>query len=449
MKVHFIGIGGIGVSALARYYLAKGAQVSGSDLVYSENLDSLKKEGAEIFIGKHSESNLKRDTDLVIYSPAVKSDNPEIKKAKRLKIQIQSYPQSLGELTRQYFTIAVCGTHGKSTTTAMIALILVKSGLDPTVIMGTKLNEFGKNNFRAGKSKYLVIEADEHFASFLNYSPKMVVLTNIEADHLDYYKNLSNYINAFRKFVNSLPDDGFLVINRDDKNSQKIFKMNEKKKTSKKIDIEFYSFKDKEVEKLREILQVPGRHNIYNALTALKTARILGISDKQSFDTLSRYRGSWRRFEIKEGEINNKNFVLISDYGHHPTEIKSTLEGAREKFSSKKIILIFQPHQYQRTYYLFDNFVDVFRKSARDFLFDKAIIIDIYDVVGREDKKIKEEINAEKLVKKINSRRVIYLPKKEIKNWLANKLKGGEVVILMGAGDIYDLESSFSLDIYN
>ncbi len=449
MKVHFIGIGGIGVSALAHYYLAKGAQVSGSDLVYSEILDSLKKEGAEIFIGKHSERNLRRDTDLVIYSPAVKSDNPEIKKAKKLKIQIQSYPQALGELTRQYFTIAVCGTHGKSTTTAMIALILVKSGLDPTVIIGTKLNEFGRSNFRAGKSKYLVIEADEHFASFLNYSPKIIVLTNIEADHLDYYKNLSNYIDAFRKFINSLPDDGFLVINRDDKNSQKIFNMNEKKKTSKKIDIEFYSFKDKEVEKLREILQVPGRHNIYNALAALKAARILGISDKQSFDTLSRYRGSWRRFEIKEGEINNKNFILISDYGHHPTEIKSTLEGAREKFSSKKIILIFQPHQYQRTYYLFNNFVDVFRKGARDFLFDKAIIIDIYDVVGREDKKIKEEINAEKLVKKINSRRVIYLPKEEIKDWLINKLKGGEVVILMGAGDIYDLESDFSLDIYN
>ena len=171
MKIHFIGIGGIGVSALAQYYLAQGAEVSGSDLVSSELTDLLKEKGARVFIGQHKAENLPQDVDLVVYSPAVPEDNPELQQAKEAKVQ--SYPQALGGLTKKYSTIAVSGSHGKSTTAAMISLIMIKAGLDPTVILGTKLKEFGDSNFRLGQSKYLVIEADEHQASFLNYWPKI------------------------------------------------------------------------------------------------------------------------------------------------------------------------------------------------------------------------------------------------------------------------------------
>ncbi|GAI04639.1 unnamed protein product [marine sediment metagenome] len=187
MRVHFIGIGGIGVSALAQYYLAKRHQVNGSDLASSEIIELLKKKGAKILTGKHQAKNLPQNTDLVIYSPAVQLDNSELTEAKKCRIKCQSYPEALGELTKQYYTIAISGTHGKSTVVAMIGLILAKAGLDPTVILGTKLKEFGNSNFRMGKSKYLVIEADEWQASFLNYWPKVIVLTNIEREHLDLF----------------------------------------------------------------------------------------------------------------------------------------------------------------------------------------------------------------------------------------------------------------------
>jgi len=395
MKIHFIGIKGIGVSALAGYYLAKGHKVSGSDLV----------------LGPHKAKNVSKDADLVVYSPAVQPDNPEIKQAKKLKIKIQSYPQALGELTKEYFTIAVSGTHGKSTTCAMISLILMKAGLDPTVIVGTKLKEFGNKNFRIGKSKYLVIEADEWQASFLNYWPKIIILTNIEREHLDYYRDLKHILRTYKKFISHLSEDGLL------------------------IDAREYNLRQKEAKKLRKILKIPGEHNIYNALAALNTARALGVSDKISFKALSEYKGAWRRFEEKEFKIKNLKLKIIHDYAHHPTEIKATLQAAREKFPNKEIWCIFQPHQYQRTFYLFNDFVRVFSKS----LIDKLIITDIYDVAGREKKKIKEKISSKELIKKIKKSEKVYLPKEKIKDYLKKNLKGGEVVIIMGAGDVYKL----------
>ncbi len=437
MKIHFIGIGGIGVSALAQYYLAKGHKVSGSDLVSSEITGSLKKSGAKIFIVRHLAKNLPDDTDLLIYSPAVSSDNPEIEKAKKLGIKIQSYPEALGELTKKYFTIAVSGTHGKSTTCAMIALVLMKAGLDPTVIVGTKLKEFNGSNFKIGKGKYLVIEADEWQASFLNYWPKIIVLTNIEREHLDYYKDLKHILKTYKEYVNHLPKDGILIANRDDKNIQKL-----------KVKSQSYALKWKEAKVLREILKVPGEYNIYNALAALTVARALKIPDKISFKALSQYAGAWRRFEIKKGEINDKKFTIISDYAHHPTEVKATLEAARERFPNKEIWCVFQPHQYQRTFYLFNDFVRVFSEALRRTqgkpALDKLIITDIYDVTGREKKQIREKINSRKLTKKINKSEAICLPKGKIKNHLKRNLKNGEVVIIMGAGDIYKLAEEFS-----
>jgi len=391
MKIHFIGIKGIGVSALAGYYLAKGHKVSGSDLV----------------LGPHKAKNVPKDANLVIHSPAVRPDNPEIKQAKKLKIKIQTYPQALGDLTKEYFTIAISGTHGKSTTCAMVALILMKAGLDPTVIIGTKLKEFGNKNFRIGKSKYLIIEADEWQASFLNYWPKIIVLTNIEKEHLDYYRDLRHILETYKKFISHLSEDGLL------------------------IDAREYSLKQKEAKRLRKILRIPGEHNIYNALAALNTARALSVSDKISFKALSEYKGSWRRFEIvKKGKI-----TFISDYAHHPTEVRATLRAAREKFPNKEIWCIFQPHQYQRTFYLFNDFVRVFSIAP----IDKLIITDIYDVAGREKKKIKEKISSKELIRKIKKYEKVYLPKEKIKDYLKRNLKGKEVVIIMGAGDVYKL----------
>ncbi len=436
IKIHFIGIGGIGVSALAQYYLAKGFKVSGSDLVSSEITEFLDKKGAKIFIGNHNTKNLPENTNLVIYSPAVKKDNPELKRAKQLRIKCLSYPQALGGLTKRYFTIAVSGTHGKSTTAAMISLILIRAGLDPTVIVGTKVKEFRNSNCRVGKSKYLVIEADEYMASFLNYWPKIVVLTSLEPDHLDYYKNFKNYKNAFKKFISHLSKNGVLIINLDDKNIKKLYPVFST--AVKKV--KRYSLKERKiVEKIRMVLRIPGEFNVSNALAALEVGRVLKIPDKTSFEALSRYQGSWRRFEVLKTKLPwlKRKVTIISDYAHHPTEVRATLRAAREKFPKKEIWCIFQPHQYQRTYYLFKDFVEVLKKAP----VDKLIISDIYTVAGRERKEVMRKVSSEKLVEAIKKENAIYIPSfQEIKKYLKENLKGGEVIIIMGAGDIYLLE---------
>ncbi|MFH1423736.1 MAG: Mur ligase domain-containing protein [Candidatus Nealsonbacteria bacterium] len=390
--IHFIGIGGIGVSALARYYLARGHMVTGSDFTSSEITESLKKDGAKISIGKNI---IPKNADLIIYSPAVK--------IAKTKIPTLSYPEALGQLTKEYFTIAVSGTHGKTTTTAMLALILIKAGLDPTVIIGTKLKEFNNTNFRIGKSRYLLIEADEHFASFLNYWPQILAITNIEADHLDFYKNLKNIKKAFNKFIGHLPKDGILITG---------------KSTDKKDFLE-----------VRKILGVPGNHNVYDALVALATARALKIPDKISLTALAGYKGAWRRFEI----IKQKPFILISDYGHNPQKALAALKAGREKYPNKKIWCVYQPHQYERTYFLFNDFVKVFKKAP----IDRLIITDIFDVAGRESSEIRQKVDSQKLVKAINKNSVSYLPKNKIVAYLKKEVKSGEVVIIMGAGDIY------------
>lgn len=435
MKVHFIGIGGIGVSALAQYYIAKGHKVSGSDLVASEITDFLKKMGAKIYIGPNSKKNIEKDLGLLIYTPAVKPENPEFKQAKNLGVKTKSYPEALGDLTKEYFTIAVSGTHGKSTTTSMVALALVKAGLDPNVIVGTKLKEFGGTNFRAGKSKILVIEADEHFASFLNYWPKIIVLTNIEREHLDFYKNLKNILNSYKKYVSHLGQGGFLVANEDDENILKIIFETEKTK----LKIINYGIKNKEARKLKKLMKIPGEHNVYNALAVLQVARILAIPDKITFKALSEFKGTWRRFEERELKIENYKLEIISDYGHHPTEVLATLKAVREKYKNKKIWCVFQPHQHQRTFYLFNDFVKAFRQAP----VDNIIITDIYDVAGRETKKINAEVSAEKLVKKIKKESVTYLAPEKIEKYIKENIKSGDVLAVMGAGDIYKLADKF------
>lgn len=436
MRIHFIGIGGIGVSALARYYLLKGHKITGSDLESSEITDALKKLGVKIYIGKHKAKNVSGNVDLVVYSPAVRLDNPEVKEAKKKKIRVKSYPKALGKLTKEHFTIAVAGSHGKSTVAAMIGLLLRKAKFDPTVIIGTKLKEFGDSNCRVGKSKYLVIEADEHFGSFLNYHPEIIVLVTLGADHLDYYKNLSNLFKAFKKFIDNLKKEGALVANIDDKNIKKII-------PSRYRNVKWYSQRARESAKLRKILKVPGEFNVSNALAALMTARVLEIPDKISFKSLSEYKHSWRRFQIRKITVNRKQVTLIDDYGHHPAQVQATLGAAREKYPKKEIWCVYQPHQYQRTHYLFDEFVRAFKKAVQPVHgkppVEKLIITDIYSVVGRETKSIKKKVDSKKLVEAVNEESVTYMPKVKILNFLKKNIKGGEVIIIMGAGDIYNL----------
>ncbi len=430
MRIHFIGIGGIGVSALAQYYLQKGHDISGSDLVASEITEFLATKGIAIMAGNMA-SNISKEMELVIHSPAVKADNAELVQAQKLGIKTITYPEALGGLTREYETIAISGAHGKSTTTAMIGLMLVEAGIDPTVIVGTKLKEFGGTNFRMGNSKYLVIEACEYDGSFLNYSPKITVITNLDKEHMDYFKTFARVVKTFKDFIMRLPEDGFLVANKDDKQLAKISKG--------KFKVIPYGLGQKEAGKLKKILQVPGKHNISNALAALKVGRILGVSDEVIFSALGKFNGTWRRFETKESQVSGVKVHVISDYGHHPNEVMVTLQAVREKYKKKTVWLIFQPHQYQRTHYLFADFVKLFKKVPINQIF----ITDIYDVAGRETQSINSRVSAEKLVEKIKKPHVQYVSLEAAEERVKEGIGEGDVVVIMGAGDVYKLFDRF------
>jgi len=443
MKIHFIGIGGIGLSNLASLYLQQGHKIQGSDVKESEITKELREKGVKVFIG-HKAKNVRKKTDKVIYSEAVSEDNVELKNAKRFGIKCQSGAQALGEFSKNYFTIAVSGMHGKGTTASMIAQILQKAGLDPTFVIGTKPGS------RLGKSRYLVLEADEYKAKFLNYHPNTLVLTNVDREHLDFFKTFNNILKVFSQYLNQVKD--LIIANGDDKNIDKILKSRKGKKKVK-VKIKRYSLKQKEAKNIKKILKIPGIHNVSNALAALTIARALKIPDNVSFKALSEYKGSWRRFEEKDLKIEKEGarrrregggsgvvkLKIISDYAHHPTEIEATLKAAREKFPKRKIWCCFQPHQYQRTFYLFRDFVDVFKKAP----VDKLIITDIYDVAGREDKNIKKKVSPQKLVEAIKKPYALYLPKNKIVDYLKKNIKNKEVVIIMGAGDIYKLIDQF------
>lgn len=436
MKIHFIGIGGIGVSALAKYYLYRGEEISGSDLIYPKDVfseEELKK--IKFHLG-HNSKNISKNIKLVIYSFAIEKNNPELLKAKKLKIPILSYPQALGKLTKNYYTIAVSGMHGKSTTTAMISQILIDAKLDPTVIIGSKVKNFGPkgeaSNFRYGKSQFLVIEADEYRAGFLNHHPNILVITNIEPEHLDYYRNLENIFKAFSKLIFNLKGERkYLIVNKDDKGVRKLIIKNKKIIKEKGINLIFYSLKEKNI-KIK--LKVPGKHNISNALVALKVAEVLGVKKSIAIKSLEKFSGIWRRLEFK-GIINGAK--IFDDYGHHPTEIISTLQAAKEILPKKgRLFIIFQPHQYYRTYYLFDQFIHAFD------LADYVVILDIYTVAGRESQSIIKKVNSEKLVKEIqkHKKNVFYLSSFNTAiKFLKTNLKNGDICLIMGAGNIYQL----------
>lgn len=437
--VHFIGIGGIGVSALARFYLAKKWQVSGSDIASSEITEALQSEGVKIFIGQRS-SNINHGLDLVIYSAAVKENNPELLEARQFNISALSYAEALGQLTKQYITIAVSGSHGKSTTTSLLSLMLIKAGLDPTVIVGTRLKEFKGSNFRLGKSRYLIIEADEWNRSFWHYHPAIAVITNVDKEHLDTYKNLSGVISGFNHYLKNIPKGATAIVNYQDKNSVEAVK-------GCKCKIVFYNANKKYLHLEAPPsgakwwpLKIPGNFNQLNTEAAWQVAKLLGVKKKEAMEAVSKYLGSWRRMEplstpslITEGEKIKGTFY--SDYAHHPSEIRATISATKEKHAEKKLLVIFQAHQIERLNNLFDDFVSCFEGV------DELGILPVYEVAGREmdgNKKTAKDLYMD-LQKRFEDkkamptgRQVFYL--KDFSEVF--KLIHGQVVVFMGAGDI-------------
>jgi len=424
-RIHFIGIGGIGVSSLARFFLSHGEQVSGSDLAESDLLEELKKEGVEIYNG-HYERNIHPDVGRVIYSAAVKTDNPELKTAREYGIRTQSYAQALGEITKEYYTIAVSGSHGKSTTTAMLALILEKAKLDPTVIIGTKLREWKGKNFRKGKSKYLVIEADEWNRSFHEYHPQIAVITNIDNEHLDTYNDFKGVVSGFEKYIDRIPENGYLIANAKDKALFKIAKALQQKKNMRVVLYNEKKFQEHN-------LQVPGIHNQVNAEAAWQVAKLLGVQRSTAEAVFNKFTGTWRRMERLKvlKKTGFSSIIMYSDYAHHPTEIQATLAALRSEYPKACLICVFEPHQQDRLTRLFNDFVRSFKAA------DKAVILPFYKVAGREAGNGKDSFDLAQAMKH-SKPNTFFAPDfdaaiKLIKN---ENTRAQKVVVFMGAGDI-------------
>lgn len=487
-KVYFIGIGGIGMSALARWFLAlnraeglaqnragKRAEkwaVSGSDLTPSRITRELQKEGAEVNFG-HKKGHLRADlgstlqsnsgqagspqVTLIIRSQAIKADNPELREAARLGMPTIAYPEAVGVLTESHKTIAISGAHGKSTTTALAGLILKRAGLDPTIIVGTELKELDNKNFRLGKSEYLVLEADEFGRAFLNYSPTIAVVTNIDKEHLDTYKDLAGVKKTFLEFLARTRAGGTLILNKDNAALASLAKRITKIAKENRLRILWYSVRGNTAKKIKKVIKIPGLHNISNAVAAYKVGRVLGVSHKTILAAISRYRGSWRRFEYR-GLLHVSRYVLhvYDDYAHHPTEIKATLQAFREKFPKSQIVCVFQPHQTERLRLLFKEFTTAFSGA------DVIVIIPTYKVTGRESVgrrasgiKLPEELAAA-IQKKYPAKPVFYLANpKKLKSFIKKTLLAKPhtlnpkphalsptVLVMMGAGDVVNYTDS-------
>jgi UDP-N-acetylmuramate--alanine ligase len=416
--IHFIGIGGIGISAIARMALLLGKKVTGSDASFSEVTDELVKLGATVHLG-HDASHLPDEADLVVYTIAVNADNPELVKARERGVETKTYPEMLTLISALKETIAVSGTHGKTTTTAMIAKVLMDAALDPTVIVGSLLKDV-KSNFIAGKGKHFIVEACEYRRSFLNINPTILVITNIDEDHLDYYKDIEDIKSAFIEMVKKIPQAGYLVINSHAQHMADVIRQ-------AKCSIVDFSLFD-----LTVSLKVPGNHNRANAKAALAVAKILGIAELSAQKSLSEFAGTWRRFEYK-GETTN-GAIVYDDYAHHPQEIAATLAGAREMFTDKKITIVFQPHLYSRTKDHRAAFAEVLSKA------DRILLAPIYAAREPKDPTITSGMIADD-IRKIN-KNVLDLDSFEaIAESLQKDTSAQDLILIMGAGDINKVAS--------
>lgn len=440
--IHCIGIGGIGLSAIAEILLERGYTVSGSDMKESEITDRLIAKGAHVYLG-HRERNVE-GADLIIYSAAVTQENPEMIKAAELNLLAVTRATILGVLMNEYQnSIAVSGTHGKTTTTSMVSLILEKAQKDPTILVGGNLAEIG-GNCKVGKSEFFVTEACEYMDSFLSLRPKIEIILNIDSDHLDYFKDIDHIVNSFKKFADLVGKDGKIIayeanpfvngIIKDLPNTV-TFGFN-KHCTYYVTGITFNAFgmpqfyvnhNDKKLCTIQ--LAIPGEHNILNALAAFACCHSLGIDADEIVSTLEEYTGTERRFDVIG--VTNDNIRIVDDYAHHPTEIKATLAAA-QNIPHKDLWCLFQPHTYTRTLALFDEFAESFE------LADKIIITEIYAAREKNVYKISsKELVSE--IKRANPTKDVYYFSdfEEIANFVINNAQSGDLVITMGAGDIY------------
>ena len=412
---HFIGIGGIGVSAVARLMLSRGVKVSGSDRDGSPLTEKLDEEGVKVFVG-HDRTHVPDKCDLVVYSPAIPESNPELLVARERGVQTLSYPEALGMISRGMKTIAVSGTHGKTTTTAMIAEVLVGTHKNPTVIVGSILKS--GSNFIAGKSNLFVVEACEYKRSFLQLSPEILVITNIDNDHLDYYGDIQGVQKAFAEMVEKVPRSGAIICNPNDPFVAPVLA----KAVAQIIDYELATPGSP------LLLSVPGDHNIRNAKAALSVARILGVDENEAIKLLGQFTGTWRRMEYK-GQMPN-GALVYDDYAHHPTEVKATLQGFRAKFPDHRIWVIFQPHLYSRTKLLLKDFAKSFGDA------NEVIIAPIYAAREAPDPSITIDVLVWEIAKNHYSPRA-FGDFASIEKHLRDSVLPGDIVITMGAGDIY------------
>lgn len=419
-KVFFIGIGGIGISAIARMMLFERKEVAGSDISENEITRELEKLGVKISFGQGIEL-VPKDVDLIVYSIAIKKYDPVFcKKLEDTGIPLLSYPEMLGIVTTNKYTIAVSGTHGKTTTTAMIAKILIDAGRDPSIIVGSLLKDY-KSNLVVGKSEFFVVEACEYERSFLKVKPKILVITNIESEHLDYYKDLADIQNAFGQLISQTGDA--VIYNGEDTNISVLVRGYQ----GKAIDYAKY------LEKIPK-LSVPGLHNRMNAAAAFAVAEILNIKEENAQKSLAEFSGTWRRLE-KKGQTQ-EGTIIYDDYAHHPTEIKASIQALRELYpkageNQKNLTILFQPHLYSRTKALFDDFAKSFKGA------DKILLLPIYFAREDKDKSVSSEKLAEAITLAGDKAEAFPDFKSAEEAVLALKLGSKDVFVTMGAGEAY------------
>jgi UDP-N-acetylmuramate--alanine ligase len=440
--IHFVGIGGIGMSGIAEVLHNLGYEITGSDIKDSETIKRLRSLGIRIFIG-HNRENV-NDAHVVVISSAVSENNPEVMEAKKRSIPVIPRAEMLAELGRLKYSILVAGAHGKTTTTSLIATILGDGGLDPTVVIGGKLKSMG-SNAKLGQGDYIVAEADESDGSFLKLNPTIAVITNIDREHLDYFKDLENLKVAFLSFINKIPFYGTAIICLENEHIKDII-------PSIKRRFITYGFTEDADIYARDIqnhgtkmsyeaiykglslgrfdIPIPGRHNVLNSLASIAVSMELQIPLELIRRSLSGFCGIQRRFELK-GE--HSGIKIFDDYGHHPSEIRATLNAARECFKDNRIFVIFQPHRFTRTRDLMDEFAKSFNSANRLFL------IDIY---AAGEKPI-DGVNSENLyhkIKEVGLENVTYISDRErLINTVVSDLRSGDVLITLGAGDVYKI----------
>lgn len=445
-RLHFVGIGGIGMSGIAEILLNQGFAVSGSDMARTEVTNHLAALGAQITEGH--EPNHVHGADVLVYSSAVAMDNPEVLEAQRLKIPVIRRAEMLAEVMRLHYGIAVAGTHGKTTTTSLIGLLLMQAGMDPTIIVGGKLHAFGGTNAVLGKGEFMVVEADEFDRSFLQLNPTIAVLTTLEEEHLDIYADLDDLKRAFVEFASKIPFYGFVALCLDEPALQEILPRLPRKVLtyglSSQADVQAVDLVHKQTsvsfaviahgeEKGTVTLHVPGEHNVRNALAAVTVGLELGIGFEDMATALASFTGVFRRFEIK---ADVDGILVVDDYAHHPTEVRETLRGIRAGWR-RRVVCVFQPHTYSRTR-------DFAKDFGRAFLnADLLLVTDVYPAREQPIQGVSGESIAD-AARTFGHKDVRYVPdKKDIPAALLACVRPGDLVITMGAGDIYQYGNRF------